>query len=98
MKHGFAFGDHIKTEKFKKRTYDEDSKPLRTRWYLFPVLLIIVGGILLFNLFSVQIIQGNYYQGLSDSNRIRTQIIHAPRGVIFDRNGNPLVYNTPGFR
>lgn len=98
MKHGFAFGDHIKTEKFKRRRHDEDDKPLRTRWYLFPALLIVVGGILLFNLFAVQIIQGSYYQDLSDSNRIRTQIIHAPRGVIFDRNGNPLVYNTPGFR
>jgi penicillin-binding protein 2 len=60
--------------------------------------MVILGGILLFNLFSVQIIQGDYYQKLSDSNRIRTQTIHAPRGVIFDRNGTPLVYNTPGFR
>lgn len=98
MKQGFAFGDHIRTEKFKRRQYEEDKRPLHTRWYLFPALLIILGGILFFNLFSVQIIQGNYYQSLSDSNRIRTQIIHAPRGVIFDRNGTPLVYNTPGFR
>ncbi|MGI8420148.1 MAG: penicillin-binding transpeptidase domain-containing protein [Candidatus Levyibacteriota bacterium] len=98
MKHGFAFGDHIKTEKFKRRKYEEDAKPLRTRWYLFPALIIILGGILFFNLFAVQIIQGSYYQQLSDSNRIRTQIIHAPRGVIFDRHSNPLVYNTPGFR
>lgn len=29
---------------------------------------------------------------------MRTQVIPAPRGVIFDRNGNPLVYNVPGFR
>ncbi len=98
MKHGFAFGDHIKTEKLKKRKYDENPKPLTIRWYMFPVAMVIVGGTLLFNLFFVQIIQGDYYQKLSDSNRIRTQTIHAPRGVIFDRNGNPLVYNTPGFR
>ena len=25
-------------------------------------------------------------------------IIHAPRGIIFDRNGIPLVFNIPGFR
>ncbi len=99
MKHGFAFGDHIKTEKFKRRRYVEDDvKPLQIRWYMFPVTMIVMGGILLFNLFSVQIIQGEYYQKLADSNRIRSQTIHAPRGVIFDRNGTPLVYNTPGFR
>lgn len=99
MKHGFAFGDHIKTEKVKRRKYDDDpTRPLKTRRYMFPLSIAVIGGILLVNLFLVQIIQGEYYQKLSDSNRIRTQIIHAPRGVIFDRNGTPLVYNTPGFR
>src|SRR6202042_3123968 len=95
---GVAFGDHIKTEKIKRRHYEEYVKQLHMRWYLLPVLLILVGVVLLINLFSVQIVQGQYYQKLSDSNRIRTQVIPAPRGVIFDRNGNPLVYNTPGFR
>lgn len=98
MKHGVAFGDHIKTEKIKRRHYEEEAKPLRLRWYLLPILLCLVGVVLLFNLFSVQIIEGGYYQQLSDSNRIRTQVIPAQRGVIFDRSGNPLVYNTPGFQ
>lgn len=98
MKHGVAFGDHIKTEKIKRRHYEEYVKQLQMRWYLLPVVLIVVGIVLFLNLFSVQIIQGQYYQKLSDSNRIRTQVIPAPRGVIFDRNGNPLVYNSPGFQ
>lgn len=98
MNHGFAFGDHIKTEKIKRRRYEEDTKRIQLRWYLLPVMLLIVGCVLFFNLFSVQIIQGNFYQHLADSNRIRTQIVHAPRGVIFDRHGTPLVYNIPGFR
>ncbi|HVA97010.1 MAG TPA: penicillin-binding transpeptidase domain-containing protein [Candidatus Acidoferrales bacterium] len=98
MKVGFAFGDHIKTEKIKRRHYEEDAKPLQLRWYLLPVVLVLVGAVLFFNLFFIQIVQGNYFQQLSDSNRIRTQIIPAQRGVIFDRNGTPLVYNIPGFR
>jgi penicillin-binding protein 2 len=98
MKHGVAFGDHIKTEKIKRHHYEEEAKPLKLRWYLLPILLGVVGVVLIFTLFSVQIIQGHYYQKLSDSNRIRTQIIPAQRGVIFDRNGNPLVYNIPGFQ
>ena len=98
MNPGHAFGDHIKTEKIKRHHYEEEAKLLLLRWYLLPVLIIFFGVLLLFNLFSVQVIQGHYYQQLSDSNRIRTQVIPAPRGVIFDRNGNPLVYNIPGFQ
>ena len=98
MKHGYAFGDHIKTEKIKRRHYEEDPKPLRLRWYLLPTLIILAGMVLTLNLFSVQVIQGKYYQQLSDSNRIRTQVIPAPRGIIFDRNENPLVYNIPGYQ
>jgi penicillin-binding protein 2 len=98
MKHGYAFGDHIRTEKIKRRHFEEEAKPMHMRWFLLPLILIGAGVILLFNLFSVQIIQGTYYQHLSDSNRMRTQIIPAQRGIIFDRNGQPLVYNTPGFQ
>jgi penicillin-binding protein 2 len=49
-------------------------------------------------LFFLQVIKGDSYRKLSDSNRTRTIPIHAPRGIIFDRQGVPLVFNTPGFR
>jgi penicillin-binding protein 2 len=98
MKTGYAFGDHIKTEKIRRHHYEEEPKPLGLRWYLLPAFLIVAAFILLFNLFTVQFIQGHYYQQLSDSNRMRSLVIPAPRGVIFDRNGNPLVYNIPGFQ
>jgi cell division protein FtsI/penicillin-binding protein 2 len=76
MKHGPAFGDHIKTERFKRRKYDDENpRQLQIRWYMFPLAMVIVGGTLLFNLFFVQIIQGDYYQKLSDSNRMRTQVL-----------------------
>ena len=60
--------------------------------------MVIVGIILFGRLFFLQVLAGQYYRDLSDNNRIRTQIIHAPRGIIFDRNGKPLVYNVPGYR
>lgn len=99
MNHGFAFAEHIKTEKIKRRKYEDDPKsPLRSRGFLLPVLLIIAAILIVFKLFSLQVIHGEDYKKLSDSNRTRTVVIHAPRGVIFDRNGEPLVYNVPGFR
>ena len=68
------------------------------RVVIFPLLIAFVGIILFGRLFFLQILAGQYYRDLSDTNRIRTQILHAPRGIIFDRNGNPLVYNVPGYR
>lgn len=98
MKHGYLFGEHIKTGKFKRRKYDDTPVKVRLRGFLFPSALIIIGAVFLWQLFSLQILKGKDYRVLADSNRMRTQVIHAPRGIIFDRNGVPLVLNTPGFR
>jgi penicillin-binding protein 2 len=98
MKTGFAFSEHIKTEKIKKRRHHGGGGHLNARGFLLPLVFIIGGFILVAKLFQLQIVNGEEYRALSDSNRIRTEIIHAPRGVIFDRNGVPLVQNEPGFR
>src|SRR5258706_5480964 len=101
MKIGAAFSQHILTEDLsrgrKNRMYSKDNGP-RPRSLAFPTILIICFVILFGRLFFLQIIEGAYYRNISDSNRIKTTIVHAPRGIIFDRNGKPLVYNTPGFR
>ncbi len=99
MKHGFAFGEHIKTEKVRKRRYDDEGgdQPLQARGFLLPIILGIITILLLGKLFALQLVQGDTYKKLADSNKTRTQVIHAPRGVIFDRNGEPLVFNMPGF-
>ena len=78
MKIGLAFTDHVKTERIPKRHYFR--KTFRVRRFILLVLLLIVGSLLLGRLFFVQVVQGNYYRLLSDSNRIKTHILHAPRG------------------
>lgn len=45
----------------------------------------------------LQVINGDYYGALAESNRIRREPIPADRGVIYDRNGTKLVYNVPAF-
>lgn len=49
-------------------------------------------------LFHLQIIEGKHLRELADGNRIQIRIIHAPRGVIYDRNNNILAANSPAFR
>lgn len=46
---------------------------------------------------TVQIAQGDYYAGRAESNRSIDDAIPAERGVIFDRNGTPLVRNASSF-
>ena len=45
----------------------------------------------------LQLYDGEYYAGLADGNRIRIIPTIAPRGTFFDRNGQLLVTNRPGF-
>lgn len=98
MKVGPSFSEYIHTGKPSVRYHIDNAAQWYFKNWLFVVVFIVGAGILLIRLFWLQVVQGDYYRSLSDSNRIRTTVIHAPRGVIFDRNGKPLVYNVPGYR
>jgi penicillin-binding protein 2 len=45
----------------------------------------------------LQILSGERLAALSDRNRLRLRPIAAPRGILFDRSGLPLVDNRPAF-
>lgn len=48
-------------------------------------------------LIQLQVLGGRHYREVSDENRLRVEKVPAPRGIIFDRNGVPLVKNSPYF-
>src|SRR3989344_6495256 len=98
MKIGAAFPESIRTEKIKRRGGGYSNKTYSIRAYLLPLFLILFTALIMIRLLFLQIVSGSYYRGLSDSNRTRTFVIHAPRGIIFDRNQIPLVFNVPGYR
>lgn len=58
-------------------------------------LIIALFFILIIRIWQLQILQGNEYRKLSEENRLRIVRVAAPRGIIYDRNGTPLVKNTP---
>jgi penicillin-binding protein 2 len=45
----------------------------------------------------LQLVTGDRLAALSDKNRIRLRTVTAPRGILFDRAGLPLVENRPAF-
>ncbi len=64
----------------------------------FLAVLIILFLVFFTRLFHLQVVEGSRNRELADSNRIKVKTIHAPRGVIYDRNGKLLAQNEPGFR
>ncbi len=75
--------------------HDEDRVVPNLTWLKF--ILVIAFGVLTWRIFYLQIIQGYNFRALSDSNRVRSQSLLAPRGLILDRNGQILAQNTASF-
>ncbi len=63
--------------------------------HLISYMVMVAFLLLVMRLWQLQILQGNEYRKLSEANRMRIVNISAPRGIIFDRNGVPLVKNSP---
>ena len=53
--------------------------------------------VLLGQLWYLQVLEGGRFLDASDKNRIRIRPIAAPRGILVDRRGVPLVDNRPAF-
>jgi penicillin-binding protein 2 len=77
---------------------DKSETPEIKKAFLAANILIVVAFSLIFSrLWYLQILNGEYFKGLSENNRVRIQEIAAPRGTLFDRNGVPLVDSFPSF-
>ncbi len=61
------------------------------------MLSMFVISILVARVGYLQIYDGEHYARLADGNRIRIIPTVAPRGTFYDRYGEPLVTNRPGF-
>lgn len=70
---------------------------MNTRDKIFIFFLFLIFLIVTLRLLHLQIFKGEHYSKLSEQNRIRIIKIPAPRGIIYDRNGVPLVENIPSF-
>lgn len=61
------------------------------------VVVIVFFAVIVTRLWFLQVDQGDYFNQLADSNRVRSIEIAAPRGNIYDRNGREIVTNRPSF-
>lgn len=77
---------------------DADELKIQAKKGLYAMGIIVATFIvILARLYYLQIDQGDYYNKLADSNRVRYLEIIAPRGNILDRKGREMVTNRPSF-
>jgi penicillin-binding protein 2 len=101
MKLGSAFSDSLSTGDYQRSRKLDTETPWwagNGRALLFATLLFIGFFIILWRLFDLSLVHGLEYKKLSDGNRTRELVRHAPRGILLDRTGKPLVINTPQYR
>ena len=79
------------------RYESEPHHQARRREQIFTIGVASIFGLLLLQLFSLQVLQGDRYRDLSEENRIRVEVLTAPRGEIRDRKGRLLADNVPSF-
>lgn len=78
----------------KKKERKEPSIALRIG--ILGVMALLLFAVLLFRIWFLQILSGNTYVAMAEDNRIRFIPEEAPRGIIYDRNKQPLVENRAG--
>ena len=79
------------------RDYQSEERLFKNRAAFAFVGIILLMGVLIANLFKLQIVQYQDYRTRSNDNRIKVVPISPNRGLIYDRNGLLLAENRPIF-
>jgi penicillin-binding protein 2 len=77
----------------------ESAEPgsFQKQYLLICAVVVLIMMVYMVRLWHLQVILGDSYRFQSENNRIRVEEIAAPRGIIFDRNGVPIVENRPAY-
>ncbi|MGC9401597.1 penicillin-binding protein 2 [Vibrio genomosp. F10 str. 9ZC157] len=79
------------------RDHHQETRLFRSRALISFFGIIFLMGILLANLYNIQVNQYQDYKTRSNDNRIKVVPIAPNRGLIYDRNGKLLAENRPVF-
>ena len=80
----------------RARRYERQAPSIAFRAGMLGVVTLMLFGVLVFRLWFLQVISGNEYVAMAQNNRVRFVPNEAPRGIIYDRNKQPLVENRAG--
>ncbi len=55
-------------------------------------------GVIVLGLLRLQVVEHEHFRDLAKNNRVRMEVLRAPRGAIYDRHGELLADNRPSFK
>ena len=67
------------------------------RYFVVFIIIILFSMVILYNLYQLQIVEGEEYYDKSQNSIYRKTKSVAPRGRIYDRNETPIAYNEHGY-
>jgi penicillin-binding protein 2 len=79
------------------RQASDETAAVRQKVFFFGLLVLLMFGILSLQLARMQLVNGDSYEARAETNRLRQETTLPPRGLIYDRNGTPLVENVPSY-
>lgn len=56
-------------------------------------VFFLISTVFLYQIFSLQVVRGAEYQAIAENNRVDRAVVIAERGVVYDRNGEMVVWN-----
>src|SRR3970282_803428 len=80
-----------------KKDRDKRAGPDPAVFALLRALVILMFGALILQLINLQVIRGDEFKQRAEINALREVPLPAARGLILDRNGQPLVQNSAQF-
>ena len=75
----------------------DEQRGVREKIFYFGLLVILLFGILSIQLARLQLVNGEKYKLRAETNSLRQEPIPSTRGLIYDRDGTPLVENRASF-
>lgn len=69
----------------------------KTKFLILRASIIVAFTLLAGRLWYLQVVMAGYYKAQADTSKIREEPVQALRGIIYDRNGVPLVLNAPSW-
>ena len=85
-------------KEYSQHLEHDEGFPVRAKVWILGGFILLLFGILTVQLVRLQILQHDEFVARAASNRVRTIDIQPARGLIYDRDGNLLVENAPGYQ
>ncbi len=95
---GFFGGERRRWKALElKKERNKRAGPDPAAWALLRAIVILMFGALVLQLINLQVIKGDEYKERAEINALREVPLLPARGLIYDRNGRPLVQNAARF-